>query len=95
MSNILDKLYWFETDETDQACGREAPPKQVVGVEDRDAVLDFTYRYLDAHTRPARSTRSTTLSRASPDTKDLGSFNTQPLNHSSWDYLLWGTLRAM
>ena len=50
MPNLLDKLYWYETD---QAKGRpSSAPEQLVDMENGHAVLDFTYGYLQAHSRP-------------------------------------------
>lgn len=49
MRSLLDKFSWYETD---QASGRPSPPEQLVDMEDGHAVLDFTYRYLEAHSRP-------------------------------------------
>jgi hypothetical protein len=49
MVSLLDKSSWYETD---QASGRPSPQEQLVDMEDGHAVLDFTYRYLEAHTRP-------------------------------------------
>ena len=49
MPNLLDKLHWYETN---QASSRLSPPEQLVDVENGYAVLDFTYRYLEAHSRP-------------------------------------------
>ena len=49
MPNPLDKLTWHETG---QASSRPSPPDQVVDMENGHAVLDFTYRYLEAHSRP-------------------------------------------
>jgi len=45
----MDKLYWYETD---QMCCRPPTPEQLVDVDDADLVLDFTYRYLEAHALP-------------------------------------------
>ena len=50
MPNLLDRLYWYETD---QASSRPPPAEQLVDLEDGDSVLDFTYRFLEAHSRPA------------------------------------------
>lgn len=50
MPNLLDKLDWNETDQ-----GSNWPPSprgQLVDMENGHAVLDFTYRYLEAHSRP-------------------------------------------
>ena len=44
-----DKFAWCGTD---QASGRRSPPEQLVDMEDGHAVLEFTYRYLEAHSRP-------------------------------------------
>jgi len=44
-----DKFAWCGTD---QASGRPSPPEQLVDMEDGHAVLEFTYRYLEAHSRP-------------------------------------------
>jgi hypothetical protein len=49
MPNLLDKLDWSETD---PASSRASPPEQLVDMENGHAVLDFTYRYLEAHLRP-------------------------------------------
>ncbi len=49
MLSLLDKLSWYETD---QASGRPSPPEQLVDMENGHAVLDFTYHYLEAHSRP-------------------------------------------
>ena len=49
MLSLLDKFSWYETD---QASGRPSPPERLVDMEDGHAVLDFTYRYLEAHSRP-------------------------------------------
>jgi hypothetical protein len=50
MPNLLDNLYWYETD---QASSRpSSPAAQLVDMENGHAVLDFTYRYLAAHSRP-------------------------------------------
>jgi hypothetical protein len=49
MVSLPDKFGWYETD---QASGRPSPPEQLVDMGDGHAVLDFTYRYLEAHTRP-------------------------------------------
>jgi hypothetical protein len=49
MVSLSDKFSW---NETDQASGRPSQPEQLVDMEDGHAVLDFTYRYLEAHTRP-------------------------------------------
>ena len=49
MLSLLDKFSWRETD---RASGRPSPPEQLVDMEDGHAVLDFTYRYLEAHSRP-------------------------------------------
>jgi hypothetical protein len=50
MPHLLDKLYWHETD---QVSGRpSSPPEYLVDMENGHAVLDFTYRYLEAHSRP-------------------------------------------
>ena len=48
MVSLLDKFSWHESD---QASGRPSP-EQLVDMEDGHAVLDFTYRYLEAHSRP-------------------------------------------
>jgi len=46
----VDKLF---RQETDRPVGRPSnPSEQLVDVEDGDAVLDFTYRYLEAHSLP-------------------------------------------
>jgi hypothetical protein len=49
LQNLLDQLYWRETDQTGS---RLSPPQHLVDVEDSDVVLDFTYRYLEAHSLP-------------------------------------------
>ena len=49
MLSLLDKLSCYETD---QASGRPSPPEQLVDMEDGHAVLDFTYYYLETHSRP-------------------------------------------
>lgn len=49
MPRLLDKLSWHETD---QSSSRPSPPEQFVDMENGRAVLDFTYRYLEAHSRP-------------------------------------------
>ena len=49
MPNLLDKLYWYQTD---QVSSRPSLPEQLVDLEDSDVVLDFTYRYLEAHSLP-------------------------------------------
>jgi hypothetical protein len=50
MPNLLDKLDWHEID---HARSRPlSPPEQLVDMENGHAVLDFTYRYLEAHSRP-------------------------------------------
>jgi hypothetical protein len=46
---VLDKRCRYETG---QGGGRPSPPEQLVDVEDGDVVLDFTYRYLEAHSLP-------------------------------------------
>jgi hypothetical protein len=50
MPHLLDKLYWFEPDQTPG--GRAPPPEQLVDVEDADVVLDFAYSFLEAHALP-------------------------------------------
>jgi hypothetical protein len=47
--NIVDKPCRYETD---QGGSRPSSPEQLVDVEDGDLVLDFTYRYLEAHSLP-------------------------------------------
>ena len=49
MGNLLDKVYWSETG---QAGRLPSPSEDLVDVEDAEAVLDFTYRYLKAHLLP-------------------------------------------
>ena len=49
MVSLLDKFSWLKTH---QVGGRPSPQEQLVDMEDGHAVLDFTYRYLEAHTRP-------------------------------------------
>ena len=49
MGSLLDKFSW---NETDQASDRPSSPEQLVDMGDGHAVLDFTYRYLEAHSRP-------------------------------------------
>ena len=49
MPHLMDKLYWYETD---QMSGRPPTPERLVDVEDADLVLDFTYQYLEAHALP-------------------------------------------
>lgn len=49
MPNIVDKPCRYETD---QGGSRPSSPEQLVDVEDGDVVLDFTYRYLKAHSLP-------------------------------------------
>ena len=49
LRNLLDKFAWYETD---QASDRPPPSEQLVDMQDGHAVLDFTYRYLEAHSRP-------------------------------------------
>ncbi len=49
MGNLLDKLDWPESG---QAGRLSTPAEELVDVEDAEAVLDFTYRYLEAHSLP-------------------------------------------
>ena len=49
MGSLPDKCSWYEAD---QASGRPSSPEQLVDMEDGHAVSDFTYRYLEAHSRP-------------------------------------------
>ena len=49
MGGLLDKFSWYEAD---LASGRPSSPEQLVDMGDGHAVLDFTYRYLEAHSRP-------------------------------------------
>lgn len=46
MPKVLEKPCW---DETDPGASRPSSAGQLIDVEDGDAVLDFTYRYLEAH----------------------------------------------
>jgi len=49
MRNLLDTLHWYESQRV-----RRGPPRSehLVDLEDGDSVLEFTYRYLEAHSRP-------------------------------------------
>jgi hypothetical protein len=50
MRHLLDELQWYETDR-----GNSRPPsspEQLVDMENGYAVLAFTYRYLETHSRP-------------------------------------------
>lgn len=49
MRSLLDKSSWHETH---QARRRPPTPEQLIDVDDAHAVLDFTYCYLEAHSRP-------------------------------------------
>ena len=49
MQNLLAKPCRYEMD---QGGSRPSPSEQLVDVEDGDVVLDFTYRYLEAHSLP-------------------------------------------
>jgi hypothetical protein len=49
MLSLLDKFSWYEMD---KASSRPHSPEQPVDIGNGDAVLDFTYRYLEAHSRP-------------------------------------------
>jgi len=49
MPNLLDKLYWCKAN---QANSLPSPPEQPVDLESGYAVLEFTYRYLEADSRP-------------------------------------------
>ena len=50
MPNLRDKPFWYETD---QASSRPSSPAEyLVDTENSHAVLEFTYRYLAAHSRP-------------------------------------------
>ena len=49
MPNLLDELYWHGAN---QAKSGPSPSEQVVDMENGYAVLEFTYRYLEAHSRP-------------------------------------------
>jgi hypothetical protein len=49
MLNLLDWSFWHETNQ--ESC-RPSPPDQLVDMEDGHAVLDFTYYYLQTHSRP-------------------------------------------
>ena len=49
MPNLLDKLYRYGAN---QANGWPSPSEQLVDMENGHAVLEFTYRYLEAHSRP-------------------------------------------
>ena len=49
MANLLDKIHWYEMD---QAGSTLSSPRQLIDLEDGDVVLEFTYRYLEAHTLP-------------------------------------------
>ncbi len=49
MPHLLDKLSWYETD---PAKSRPGPPAQLVDVGNGYAVLEFTYRYLEARLLP-------------------------------------------
>jgi hypothetical protein len=50
MPNLLDKLDWHEADQA--SSWPSSAPEQLVDMENGHAVLDFTYRYLEAHSRP-------------------------------------------
>ena len=49
MPNLLGKLYWHGAN---QVKSGPSPSEQLVDRENGDAVLEFTYRYLEAHSRP-------------------------------------------
>jgi len=49
MPNVLDGHYG---NETDQARSLSCPQAELVDVEDGEVVLEFTYRYLEAHSLP-------------------------------------------
>jgi len=56
MPNLLDKLYWCKAN---QANSLPSPPEQPVDLESGYAVLEFTYRYLEADRDRPAMTRST------------------------------------
>jgi hypothetical protein len=49
MPNLLDKLSWYEPD---GATSQPSAPEELVDVGNAHAVLDFTYRYLEARLVP-------------------------------------------
>ena len=49
MRHLLDELHWYEAD---QAASQLHPAEELINVEDGDAVLHFTYRFLEAHLLP-------------------------------------------
>ena len=49
MPNLPDKLYCRGAN---QVKSGPSPSEQLVDIEDGHAVLEFTYRYLEAHSRP-------------------------------------------
>ena len=49
MHNVLDELY---PNETDRAGSLFCSQEELVDVEDGEVVLEFTYRYLEAHCLP-------------------------------------------
>jgi hypothetical protein len=48
MPSLLDKPYW----RANQTKSGPSPSEQLVDMENGYAVLEFTYRYLEAHARP-------------------------------------------
>jgi hypothetical protein len=48
--NLLDKLDWHEADQA--SSWPSSASEQLVDMENGHAVLDFTYRYLEANSRP-------------------------------------------
>jgi hypothetical protein len=49
MPNLLHNLYWYEAN---QANSWPSPAEKLVDLENGYAVLEFTYHYLEAHSRP-------------------------------------------
>jgi hypothetical protein len=49
MRSISTEIYWYETE---QGVSEPSSSEQLVDVGNGDAVLAFTHRYLQAHSRP-------------------------------------------